>query len=154
MITFTLKPDPIRIGWYSPDEIQRSSLEVNRWRIASHSHTWRPQTDVYETDEAILVRVEIAGMREADIYISLDERSLHIHGVRPDNPERRAYHQMEIPFGEFSTDVELPYAVDAGQVEAVYRDGFLRIVLPKAEPHRINVQDQGLPGSGQLSTED
>lgn len=154
MITFTLKPDPIRIGWYSPDEIQRSSLEVNRWRIASHPHNWRPPTDVYETDETIVVRVEIAGMREADILISLDERSLHIHGVRPDVPERRAYHQMEIPFGEFSTDVELPYAVDAGQVEAVYRDGFLRIVLPKAEAHRITVQEQDLPESKQPTEED
>jgi HSP20 family protein len=142
MITFNLKPDPLRIGWYTPDDMQRNNLDSIRWRIAMRPHSWRPPTDVYETDEAIVVRVEIAGMREADFSISLDERSLQIRGVRPDNPERRAYHQMEILFGEFGTEVELPYAVEADKVEAIYRDGFLRIVLPKVASHLIHVDDQ------------
>jgi HSP20 family protein len=142
MITFNLKPDPLRIGWYTPDGMQRNNLDSIRWRIAMRPHSWRPPTDVYESDEAIVVRVEIAGMREADFSISLDERSLQIRGVRPDNPERRAYHQMEILFGEFSTEVQLPYAVEADKVEAIYRDGFLRIVLPKVASHLIHVDDQ------------
>ena len=71
-------------------------------------HVWRPPTDVYETEDAIVVRVEIAGMREADFTVALVERSLLIRGVRQDLTERRAYYQMEIPFGEFSTEVELP----------------------------------------------
>jgi HSP20 family protein len=147
MITFNLKPDPIRVGWYTPDDMQRNNLESIRWRIAMRPHSWRPPTDVYETEEAIVVRVEIAGMRESDFSISLDERSLQIRGVRPDNSERRAYHQMEILFGEFSTEVELPYAVEAEQVEAVYRDGFLRIVLPKAASQTVHIQDQETPDS-------
>jgi HSP20 family protein len=97
---------------------------------------------MYETDEAIIVRVEVAGMREADFTISLTERILTIRGIRQDTPERRAYHQLEIPFGEFSSEVELPYAVVSDKVDAVYRDGFLRITLPIAQPKHIKVEGQ------------
>ncbi len=142
MITFILKPNPIRIGWYTLDDIQGNSLESLRMRIAMRPHSWRPPTDVFETEEAVVVRVEIAGMREADFAISLDERTLQIRGVRPDNPERRAYYQMEILFGDFSTEVDLPFPVKAEQVEAVYRDGFLRIMLPKDSPQTVHVEDQ------------
>jgi HSP20 family protein len=64
---------------------------------------------------------------------------LSIRGTRPDPPERRAYHQMEIRFGEFITEVELPCQVLAGQIDATYSNGFLRMVLPKARPQRIQV---------------
>lgn len=147
MISFILKPDPIRIGWYTPDDIHGNSIKSLRLRIAMRPHSWRPPTDVFEAEESIVVRVEIAGMREADFAIFLDERTLQIRGVRPDNPERRAYYQMEILFGDFSTEVELPFAVKAEQVEAVYRDGFLRIVLPKAAPQSVHVEDQEITDS-------
>ena len=95
------------------------------------SPAWRPPTDVYETEDAVIVRVEIAGMHETDFSIVLDGRYLSIRGVRQDIPERRAYHQMEILFGEFSVDVEMPVAVDAENVQAIYQNGFLKIMLPK-----------------------
>ena len=148
MITFNLKPDPIRVGWYTPDDMQRNNLEMIRWRIAMRPHSWRPPTDVYETEEAIVVRVEIAGMRRVRFFHLLwMNAACKLRGVRPDNSERRVYHQMEILFGEFSTEVELPYAVEAEQVEAVYRDGFLRIVLPKAVSRAVHIQDQETPNS-------
>ena len=147
MVTINLKPDPLRIGWYTPEDIQSNSLEIIRWRIAMRPQSWRPPTDAYETDDAIVVRVEVAGMQASGFSISLDKRSLQIRGSRPDNSERRSFHQMEIPFGEFSTEVDLPFAVATEKVEAVYRDGFLRIVLPKAAPQRIPVDDGENSGS-------
>jgi HSP20 family protein len=81
-------------------------------------------------------------MRESDFTISLVERSLTIRGIRQDTPERRAYHQMEIPFGEFSTEIELPYMIIPDKVEAIYRDGFLRISLPIAQPKHIKVEGE------------
>jgi HSP20 family protein len=125
-----------RPGW-SPEDNQNPLFEDPRLRYVSH--TWRPPTDVYETDTAIVVRVEIAGMRETDFTISLVERSLIIKGTRQEVNERRAYYQMEIPFGEFSTEVDLPYPIIAEEIEAVYRDGFLRIVMPKARPQQIKI---------------
>ncbi len=94
---------------------------------------------MYETEEAIVIRVEIAGMREQDFTVALEERTLTIRGVRSDPTERLAFYQMEIPFGEFSTEVELPVPVVTEAVEAFYRDGFLQITLPKARPQQIQV---------------
>jgi HSP20 family protein len=126
--------------WHVSEDFQNPDMDTSRWRIISRPHAWRPPTDVYETDDTIIIKVEVAGMREADFTISLVERSLTIHGVRQDTTERRAYHQMEIAFGEFHTEVELPYLVIPDKVEATYRDGFLRITLPIAQPKHIKVE--------------
>jgi HSP20 family protein len=85
------------------------------------------------------VRVEIAGMREMNFSVQLVDRSLTIRGSRQDIPERRSYHQMEIPYGEFSTEVDLMVPIVSEKIEAVYQDGFLKVVLPKARPHQIKV---------------
>ena len=134
--------DSLRRIWRISEDLQTPLTDTSRWRMVSRPHAWRPSTDMYETDEAIIIRVEVAGMREADFTISLTERSLTIRGIRQDTPERRAYHQLEIPFGEFSSEVELPYAVLSDKVDAVYRDGFLRITLPIAQPKHIKVEGQ------------
>jgi HSP20 family protein len=128
-------------GWEYREDSPNSIHETLRWRIANRSYTWRPPTDVYETEDAIVIRVEIAGMREDDFSIQILDRTLQIRGTRQDVPERRAYHQMEIPFGEFNTEIELMAPIIVEQVEAVYRDGFLRIVCPKARPQQIRVGD-------------
>jgi HSP20 family protein len=140
MVEITFKSDPLHLSHYNPEEPQYRNPEIH-WHIYTRPLVWRPPTDVYETEDIIVVRVEIAGMREADFNVSLEERILTIHGVRPDTSERRAYHQMEIPFGEFSTEVELPSAVIVDEIEASYRDGFLKIILPKARPHHIQITD-------------
>jgi len=109
------------------------------WRITMRSPAWRPPTDVFETENTIVVRVEIAGMREEDIIIELNGRNLTVRGSRQDVSEKRAFHQMEIYFGEFAIELELPNYIEADQVQAVYSDGFLRIHLPKARPRQIPV---------------
>ncbi len=127
---------------FASDDPLLGTSEYARGRIASRSPVWRPPTDVYELEDALVVRVEIAGMREEDFSISLEDRTLSVRGLRSDLPERRAYHQMEIPFGEFISEVELPVPVKADGIEAVYRDGFLRILLPKVRPHSVKVEEE------------
>ena len=139
MDELSLKTDPSRPAWSFAEERSFTSPDGVYWRIAMRPHTWRPPTDMYETEEAIIVRVEIAGIREQDISIALEDRILTIHGIRPDTSERRAFHQMEIPYGEFNTEVELPAPVLSEGVEATYRDGFLQINLPKAHAQHIRV---------------
>ena len=95
------------------------------------SPAWRPPTDVFETESTIVVRVEVAGMREQDFSIELNGRNLTVRGSRQDLPERRSFHQMEIYFGEFAIELELPNYIEADRVQAVYSDGFLRVNLPK-----------------------
>ena len=104
--------------------------------------TWRPQTDVYETEESLIVKAEIAGMAEEDMSVSLSNRTLSIQGVRRDPACKLSYQQLEIPYGHFSTEVFLPYAVDRKEIRATYENGFLTIVLPKAKPHHVQVVDR------------
>lgn len=142
MVDISVMPDSMRRVWRITEDFQSPLTDTSRWRIVSRPHVWRPPTDVYETEDALIIRVEVAGMRESDFTISLVERNLTIRGVRQDTSERRAYHQMEIPFGEFSTELELPYTVIADKVEATYHDGFLRITLPIAQPKHIKVEGE------------
>ena len=103
---------------------------------------WQPPTDVSETEDSILIRVEIAGMRDAEFAISLEKRLLVIRGVRHAGEQHGAYLQMEIQSGEFVSIVELPTAVDHERVEAEYKDGFLSVILPKAQLWHIDVDEE------------
>ena len=132
-------PDAYRPEYYLPNELQFMDSGASHWRLAIRSPAWRPPTDVFETEEAIIVRVEIAGMREIDFSIELDGRNLTIRGMRSDSTERRAYHQMEIRFGEFSIELEMPYPIEMEHIEAFYNNGFLRVSLPKARPRQISI---------------
>lgn len=103
------------------------------------SPVWQPPTDVYDTDDEITVRVEIAGMKDTDFAIHLDMNLLVISGTRPDTTKRKAFQRMEIRYGEFSSQVELSSPVDTAKVEARYINGFLYVSLPKAKPKLINI---------------
>jgi HSP20 family protein len=113
-----------------------------RWVLPHHGRIWRPPTDVYETDDNIVVKVEVAGMAEDDFAITYSEHNLTIAGVRRDPAAKLGYHQMEIPYGEFRTDAYVPKAVDADGIEASYENGFLLVTLPKVGPHRITVENE------------
>jgi len=116
------------------------ALRAIGWQVNVRSYSWSPPTDVYETEASFVVRVEVAGMRESDFAINVDRNFLLISGVRPDSPNRRAYHQMEIRFGEFSTAIELPLDVDVDRVEAEYQDGFLSVIFPKSKAKKISIK--------------
>jgi len=116
----------------SQNERWNMPIEVIGWHAQSRSHAWSPPTDLYETDECYIVRMEIAGLREQDFSVKLDKARLVISGIRSDEPGRRAYHQMEVRFGEFSTAIALPGPVDGDGARAEYEDGFLQVILPKS----------------------
>ena len=78
------------------------------WQLASGIKSWNPPFDLLETDDNYIVRVEIAGMQEEDFEVTFDDPVLTIKGKRQDDIEFCTYHQMEIPFGEFSFQVDVP----------------------------------------------
>jgi HSP20 family molecular chaperone IbpA len=110
-----------------------------RWAFARQCKTWRPPTDVYETADCFVVKVEIAGMQRADLNIALEARELTISGIRQDSSAKVAYQQMEVQYGAFESHVSLPAAVDEDSIEATYQEGFLTIRLPKAQARRVSV---------------
>ena len=96
---------------------------------------WAPAVDMYETKDAVLVSVEVPGLNEKDIHLSITGDLLTIHGERQWNDEARdaSYYRQERWFGKFERVLSLPTSVEAGQVKATYRDGVLTIRLPKSE---------------------
>lgn len=109
------------------------------WELRRQGRAWRPATDVYETDSAYMVVVELAGMRGIDLAVSFDHQVLSIRGHRPEAGGGKAFHQMEINYGEFLVDVHIHAPVDSDRIEATYSDGFLRVALPKAHPKTISI---------------
>lgn len=118
-------------------ESRREILHSISWQV--YSSIWSPPTDMYETEDDLVVRVEIAGMKEDDFDVVLENNILMIGGTRADSSDRRAYHQMEIRFGKFATSVALPVPVDTETARAEYKDGFLTVTLPKTKPNQIKV---------------
>src|SRR4051812_48779007 len=107
------------------------------YRMTGQTDAWRPGIEVYETEKALVVRAELAGIDEQHLRVALDNDTLTIQGKRVPNvpgggdaPERRSYHEMGIPYGPFRARVVLPFPVDRDGVEANYEHGLLTIVLP------------------------
>lgn len=123
-----------------PNMVSFSGRRAIGWEVNIHSYAWSPPTDVYETDACFVVRLEVAGMRQSDFSIDVEDNFLVISGVRSESPERRTYHQMEIRFGEFSTSIEIPAGADVSKSQADYEDGFLNVVMPKIKPTTINIK--------------
>ena len=116
-------------------ETRRDILHAVSWQV--RSTVWSPPTDVYETEETYIIRIEIAGMREEDFDISIQNNMIEISGSRPHLQEKIAYHQMEIQSGKFTNTIELRGAIDIEHAHAEYKDGFLTVTLPKAKPNQI-----------------
>ena len=131
-------PTIVRKSFPAIVETRREVFHAIGWQI--HSNVWSPPTDVYETEGAIVVKAELAGMREEDFEVALEDNILMISGNRPDPNERRAYYQMEISSGRFEFAVELPLPVDVELATAEYKDGFLTIHLPKINKKQIEVE--------------
>lgn len=119
-------------------ETRREIFHAINWHV--RVNVWTPPTDIYETEENFVVRVEIAGMREEDFEVAVENNILMISGNRSDVNERRGYHQMEIRFGKFEVAAEIPVTVDLENAAAEYKDGFLLIQLPKTNPKQIKVE--------------
>jgi len=117
------KSQPIMI------ETRREVYNSVTWHV--RPNVWRPPTDVYETKDNVVVKMEVAGMRDEDLEVVVQDKLLLISGSRSDSTERKAYHQMEIPFGKFSVGIELSVRVDTDNATAEYKDGFLTIQFPK-----------------------
>jgi HSP20 family protein len=95
---------------------------------------WVPNTDVYEADGGIVVNVELAGIRREDLQLVVEENRLRIRGERPDQCRdgKCRFLIMEINYGPFECEVELPQGYDLSSAKAVYQNGFLRIDVPAA----------------------
>src|SRR5262249_46325021 len=109
------------------------------------SPKWKPRTDVYETDEELIVHMDIAGMQAEEFHVELDEGILKVSGERTIRQQgggsgKRHYHAMEVQIGPFERRFRLPVVVDPASIRATYEHGFLEIRLPKQPPRTSGAQ--------------
>jgi len=123
-------------------QMRRVSDDVllQMFRMSSSSgEVWSPRVDVYETDESIVVKVCVAGLEpgQMELTLSSDGKYLTLRGVRAETDDDRScrtrYHQLEVYYGPFERIVALPVGVpvDRENLSASYKEGFLKVVLPK-----------------------
>jgi HSP20 family molecular chaperone IbpA len=94
---------------------------------------WRPPADLYETPTSLEIRVDLPGVPEDRLDVTLYDDGLVIGGERP-CPRQAGevvYHYMEIPYGAFRLEVPVPAEVDPDRIAARYEGGFLQVTLPK-----------------------
>src|SRR6266853_3205389 len=110
------------------------SRSVSVGREGSARAHWVPNTDVYATDNGLVVKVELAGMRSEHLEITVEGNRLRISGNRPDGcrASKCNFLVMEINYGPFESVLEVPPGYDLSLAKAAYLNGFLRIDVPQA----------------------
>jgi len=105
---------------------------VGSVREGSPKAHWVPNTDVYVTDNGLVIKVELSGMRSENLEITVEGNRLRISGNRPDGcrAAKCSFLVMEINYGPFESVLELPAGYELGQAKAAYLNGFLRIDVP------------------------
>lgn len=95
---------------------------------------WRPPTDIYETPDEIIVVIELAGVDEEDLSVTLFRDLLVVEGRR-EQPvtDMSACHQLGIKYGDFRSEIAIQTPVDHDSVKADYINGLLKIILQKCD---------------------
>ena len=106
--------------------------------------TWTPALDMYETDAAVVVLLELAGVDPSETEIRAEPHRLQVRGVRrerhgPEGTAGRTYNALEVPYGRFERSVPLPAGLDTEAAAASYQDGMLEITLPKRAPTQVRI---------------
>ena len=108
---------------------------------------WKPQMDIYETPEEVIILGEIAGVDKDDLELDISSKAVKIYGRRKEmtRVENASYRLAEIQFGQFERILFLPVLIDTEIVSASYQNGMLQIRLAKlsqSKVHTIPISDE------------
>ena len=109
------------------------------------STAWTPPCDIYETDQEIILKMELPEMHKQDLHVTLENNVLTLRGERKfeEAVDRKNYHRIERQYGEFMRKFTLPTFVEGSKVLAEFKEGMLTVTLPKnaaAIPRSIEVK--------------
>jgi len=130
-------------------QLLHDALRQSQQSMLHQSSTWRPLADTFESAERMTIKVELAGMKEEDIEVTLYEDALVISGTRHDDHEEQDfqqnlyYHEAQIRYGPFRVEVFISSPIEREAITARYENGFLRVDLPKileSRPERVRIQ--------------
>jgi len=126
------------------NRIFRESFSPERPDEALTTSNFAPPVDVYEDEHNITLKIEVPGIDEKDINVSIENNTLTVHGERRFEKDEKEenFHRVERMYGSFTRSFTLPNTVDPEQVSAHYEKGVLKIQLAKkaeAKPKLIKV---------------
>ena len=106
---------------------------------------WTPVVDIFETDKELVLKMELPGIKKDDVHVMIENNVLTVRGERQmeEKVERENYHRMERTYGEFVRSFTLPPFVDGKHIKADFKEGLLKVTLPKVEnarPKEIEVK--------------
>lgn len=139
--------DPWRSMTTLQDRINRLFEELSAPQREEDDVTmsaWRPAVDIYDQEDAIVIKAELPGLTKEDISIEMKENKLILKGERIEEKEinEENYYRRERSVGSFHRVFTLPTGIDPEKVSANFKDGILKVEIPKAEetkPKRITI---------------
>ena len=98
---------------------------------------WKPSVDIYDKDDRIVIKAELPGVDKKDVEVDFKDRVLTLKGERKVENEvkEEKYYRRERSFGKFQRSFHLPAEVNADKIEAEFKDGVLKVEIPKPEGH-------------------
>jgi HSP20 family protein len=111
----------------------------------SYEGDWLPAMDLAETDDDVTACLELPGLKKEDIKVSVHNDILTVSGEKKQEwtEEKENIHRVERVYGSFRRSIRLPGDVDGAKVKATFKDGVLKVTLPKHEakkPKEIPIQ--------------
>jgi HSP20 family protein len=108
------------------------------------SRPWSPAVDIYETENELVLKADLPDVDQDKIDVRVENQTLSISGDRVFEKEEsnKGYHRIERGYGHFTRSFAIPQMFDTEKVDAVYKNGLLRVTLPKketAKPKQIKV---------------
>ncbi|HVB62048.1 MAG TPA: Hsp20/alpha crystallin family protein [Ktedonobacteraceae bacterium] len=128
-------------------QLLHDALQQMQPSILQRSAAWRPFADIRESAEMMTVKIELAGMNEEDIDVTLYEDALVVSGERRDDTNQNdqlSYREAQVRYGPFRVEVLLLFPVNQEGIEARYENGFLWVDLPKLlehDPERVPIKE-------------
>jgi HSP20 family protein len=127
-----------------------------RGRDSDRFARWVPAMDLVETEDSLVLKADLPGLREDDVTVEVNDNVLTVSGERRAEHERKedGYHRVERSFGQFSRSVTVPEGIDEDKVTASFNDGVLEVRIPKPEerkPTRISIGRGMLEAGGEES---
>ncbi|HTN72686.1 MAG TPA: Hsp20/alpha crystallin family protein [Methylomirabilota bacterium] len=123
-----------------PREVERLFDEIihRPWGFCREVRGWNPSVDLYETPEAFILEADLPAVKPEDVKVEVQDSDLVLQGWRSLEQKRTdgQFHTMERCSGHFVRRMKLPVSVDKDAIQAEFKDGVLRVVLPKAEQPR------------------
>ena len=117
------------------DRLFREAFSNQHADTELSTRSWAPPVDIYETEEAIVLKAELPGVESKDVEVRVEDNTLYLKGERKFEKEvkEQNYHRVERSYGSFARSFSLPNSISTDKVKAEFKDGLLTLTMPKRE---------------------